>query len=220
MGFFDSWETHDTGAAPRFEGYNDRLANFAPKTVYKPDKKFLKRMEAGGDVSSEGWLNSIRQVAAAQRRDIGDRFMYGQNALLESTGGEQANLVNRARELAMTENQEQEGENITNAMTARAEEARGAVRQGKQLRQSMMLEGLRSAAGNELDYYRSRYQPVQKQGWLSKIGQVAGLVGQVGSVAMGLPGMPKAGGGSLPVNPSYSVGNLPPLPSYNPGRGS
>src|SRR5688572_4495678 len=107
MGWFTSMmggpDKMQNVADPTFERYNSQLAGFDPGlgAAGKQYKQILKKLGRGDDVSSYGQFNSIRQHGAAERQGIDESYGVGANALAMSTGGPQASLLTRMKEMAM-----------------------------------------------------------------------------------------------------------------------
>lgn len=182
---------------PRFEEYNSRLANTDPGlgAYGKWGKGLLKKFGRGDDVSSYGEMNSVRQQGAANRREVEDSYGTGGNALLAQTGSDQAPLLQRMKEMALDREREREGMALVGAQSDLQRQAGGAYEGARQFRAGQNMQGLSQAADNQLSYTQYLNRPVQKQGWLSKLGQIAGVAGSFA----GLPGIGGMGGGGLPA---------------------
>lgn len=178
MGFFSSWDVKDKGSNPYLEQLIGNLANFSPGGGMgrKLDRQFLRKFSAGGDVSDYGQLASVRQLHAGQARSIADEYTSGANQLVANAGGEQANLLQRQKEIALEHNRESEGMESQQALTSLYDSANERLQRYRQGDKQMQLGAMQGAANAQGDYYNSRYNLVQNQGWGN---QLAGIIGSV-----------------------------------------
>ena len=129
-------------------------------------KQLLNRLGEGEDVSSFGEFNTIRQAHAANRRDIGDNYLYGGNALIANAGGEQANILNRMKQTAIDRDYEREGMETGAALGDLRGEAAAGFQNAFDSKQNRILQQQGLALGNRLGYYGQRNQPyLAKSGW-------------------------------------------------------
>ena len=125
-----------------------RVGNFDPKMDYasKMSKQFLRRMNAGGDISSEPMFNTLAQGHAVNDRAIDMDYMTGANALISSVPGEQANLANRMRELAKEKERERYGMSLVGALGDARGQASDTLQRGFQFRQGTRFNAASEAA--------------------------------------------------------------------------
>lgn len=129
-------------------------------------KQLLKRLGQGQDVSSFGEFNTIGQQHAANRRDIGDSYLYGGNALIANAGGEQANIMNRMRDTAIAKDYERQGMETTAALSDLRSEAAGGLQNAFDAKQNRILQQEGMALGNRLGYYQAQHPSyLKKSGW-------------------------------------------------------
>lgn len=189
MGFFDSYDVKDKGANPYLEQLIGNLANFSPGGGMgrKLDRQFLRKFSAGGDVSDYGQLASLRQMHAGQARSINDEYTSGANQLVANAGGEQANLLQRQKEIALEHNRESEGMETGQALTSLYDSANERLQRYRQGDKQMQLSAMQGAAGNQLGYYNSRYNLVKNNGWFNQLAQGIGNLAQgAGALAGGM----------------------------------
>jgi hypothetical protein len=172
---------------PKFEEYNDRLGNYDPGLGFagKYYKGLMKRIGRGDDVSSFGELESERQRAATERRGIEEDYGSGALQLEQAAGSAQAPLIQRMKEMGLDRASERHGMNLQRGYTDLRREAAGGYEDARRARIGAELNALGQATDNQLNYTQYRNRPEQKQGWLSRLNQVAG-------VAAGFAGLPKA----------------------------
>ena len=161
------------------EGQISDLANYDPGLGFygKWAKSTLKRIGRGDDVSSYGDFNVLRQNQAAEERSIGEDYMKGQNALISQAGGEQANLLQRAKEIALEKARERHGMQMVGALTNLQQTAGGAYEGARGQRINAELGAKQSALSGRLGYYGQRYRLVQDPGMLNTLANVAGGAG-------------------------------------------
>lgn len=191
MGFFSSVDKKDMGADPYLQQLIGNLANFSPGGGLgrKLDRQFLRRFSSGGDVSGYGQLAPIRQLHAGQARAINDEYTSGANQLVANAGGEQANLLQRQKEIALEHNRESEGMESQQALTSLYDSANQRLQSFRQGDKQMQLSAMQGAAGNQLGYYNSRYKLVNSPGWFNQLtGGIADLSGGARNLAAGFGG--------------------------------
>jgi hypothetical protein len=181
---FGGTETKTMPGDPTLEDWQNKMFNFDPGLGFagKQAKKTLRALNSGEDVSSLGYFNSIAQRHASNRRDIGDSYGYGGNALLASSGGEQANILNRMRDTALQRDREAQGNETVDALANLRDSATNTFENARQTRLNSSLSGMNSALGNRLGYWQNRYRQVQTPGIL---GTLAGLAQGAGSFMTG-----------------------------------
>lgn len=179
---------------PKFEEYNDALGNYDPGlgAAGKYYKGLMKRIGRGDDISSFGELESERQRAATERQGIEDDYGTGALQLEQSAGSAQAPLIQRMKEMSLDRSSQRNAENLQRGYTDLRREATSGYQGARQSRINAELTGKQAAAGNELGYAQYRNRPEQKQGWLSRLNQIAQTAGSFA----GFPSVFKSGGGS------------------------
>ena len=143
----------------------------------KYNKKLLKRMEGGEDVSGYGEFNVLRQNQAADEQGIKEDYMTGANALISQAGGEQSNLLQRAKDIALEKSRQQHGMNMVSALTNLREGAGSAFEGARQFRVNSERAREQARIGTRLGYYGQRYKLVQDPGLMNTISQGAGTAG-------------------------------------------
>lgn len=166
---------------PTLEGWMGDLYNTPLGFLGKRAKGTLKRLDRGDDVSSMGYFNSIAQRHAANRRDIGDNYGYGGNALIAGAGGEQANILNRMRDTALSRDYERQGNETVDAVANLRDSATGTLENA----QNRVANNQQAAIGARGNYWQNRYVPYQREGFLDKFGKVAGIIGNLAGGAGG-----------------------------------
>lgn len=156
---------------PNLEGYIGSIFGFAPSGLGgQRANQIIKKIDSGEDVSSLGALNTIRQAGAAERQGIESDYMTGANALIAQTGGPQAALSQRMKEIALDRQREREGRNLTEGTTALREQAVEQKFRAKALNNQLRLQAMLGAAGLQGNYYANRYYTKQSGGLLSGLG--------------------------------------------------
>lgn len=188
---------------PGIDQYLDPISSFRPGLgpQGKADKKFMRNVRSGADISSYGQFNTIRQQGAAQRAGIDMDYMTGANALIAGAGGEQANLANRMRELAMEKQRQQEGMLLTGALADETGAAAGRLQNAYQFKSGLDLDARRAALQGKLG--GGTWE--QTGGWGSQLLNSA-VSGAAGALTGGLGG----GAGAL-------FGGAKKLPSWGSG---
>lgn len=198
MGFFSGIERKDMGANPALEALIGRLGNFSPGGGMgaRLDKRLLNSISSGQDVSSIGNFNPIRQLHAAQAQSIGDEYTSGDNALIASTGGEQANLLQRQKEIALERNRQSEGMETAQASSDLYNSTNDRFQSNRLARKGMQLNAMQGATGAQGNYYANRYKLVNSPGWGQQLtGMFADLTGGARNLAAGFGGSGGGGGG-------------------------
>lgn len=155
-------------ADPTLENWLSQLYNQPQNIGYagKQAKRTLRSIDRGDDISSLGYFNSIAQQHAANRRDIGDNYLYGGNALLAGAGGEQANILNRMRDTALARDYERQGMENTNALSDLRMQTANQFQNAYDSANQRQLQQQQGAISGRLGYYGHRYQPyTAKSGW-------------------------------------------------------
>lgn len=167
---------------PQLTGWQTDMYNFDPGLGYagKRDKQILKSLDRGDDVSSLGELNSISQSHAANRRDIGDNYMYGANALVAGSGGEQANILNRQKQNALDTDYERMGQEYTQGVTNLRGQAESGFANARNTRISAELAAKQAAMGSRQAYNSQQYSWLQNRGLFPTL---AGLAASAGTAA-------------------------------------
>jgi hypothetical protein len=161
---------------PVLEGWLGGLYNTPLGFAGRQAKSTLKDLNSGKDVSSMGYFNSIAQRHASNRRDIGDNYLYGGNALLANNGGgEQANILNRMKDTALAHDYERQGNETVDAVANLRDSATNTFENARNTR----LNAEQAAIQGRSNYWRDRYVPYQKEGFLDKFGKVAGIIGNL-----------------------------------------
>lgn len=187
---FGGTEIKEMPRDPQFEAYNSALANSDPGlgASGKYYKSILKRLGRGDDVSNFGEFNAIRQAGAAERQGIEEGYMTGANALLAQSGGPQAALLQRAKEMAVDRQREREGRSLVDATTNLSREAAAGFEDARQFRRNLEFQGKNAAAGNQLNYMRYLRQLVQNPGLLNTLSNMAQGAGSFMTGMGALPG--------------------------------
>lgn len=152
----------------------------------KSSKKLLRSLDAGEDVSNIGAFAPLQQDEAADLNSIDMDYMVGANALIGGAGGDQANLMNRMRDLAKERRRQDTGRQMVAMIPALRGQAMDTIERGMSRRQGMELDkyGLLSRL-NSMQYDRRR-----QGGILDDI--IKGAVGGLSTWGMGF--LPKPGG--------------------------
>lgn len=174
---------------PRLEGMQNQMFN-QNQNLGKSGKYFknlMGRMSAGDDVSSFGEFNTIGQQHAANRRDIGDSYLYGGNALLAGSG-EQANILNRMRDTAVAKDYERQGMETNSALSQLRNDATQGYQNAFDAKQNRQLQQQGTALGSAGNYYSSRYQLGSQGGLLPALAGMASSAAGMGFKPFGKPG--------------------------------
>lgn len=118
--------------------------NFGLGKAGKFAKKNLAALNRGDDVSNIGAFSPLRQAQAADIADIDMDYMSGANALIGAQGGDQANQLNRMRDLATERRREQGGRDMVNAMSDLRSQETNTLQNAQAMRQQgrMWQQGL------------------------------------------------------------------------------
>jgi hypothetical protein len=176
-------------ADPRLEGMQNQMFNQTMPLgkAGKYWKNLMGRISAGDDTSSFGEFNNISQQHAANRRDIGDSYLYGGNALISSAGGESANILNRMRDTAMAKDYERQGAETGSALSQLRNDATQGFQNAFDARQNRQLQSQSAGLGSAGNYYGQRYQLGQQNGILPALMGMAGAASGMGYKPFGKP---------------------------------
>lgn len=166
---------------PRLEGmlnglYNTKISGGAGARY---DKRLLGDITSGNDVSSMGIFNTLRQQYGSQREGINRGYGEGGNALIMAAGGEQGNLLNRQREIALERNRMSEGMATGAGLSDLYNTTSDRFQSNRLQRKGMELGARQAAAGGQLGYYNSRYRLAQQPGLLNTLANMAQGAGSV-----------------------------------------
>lgn len=167
-------------ADPWLEQRQTDLYNYDPGLGFygRRGKQIGKALARGDDVSDLGELTSIGQMYAAEQRDIGDNFGYGANALIAASGGPQANILERQKQIALDRSNERKGMAYTQGVLRLREQAASDFANARQSRISAELAAKQAAMNNRLGYYGHRYNIVQNKGLFPTLAGMAADAGQ------------------------------------------
>lgn len=166
----------------------------------KADKSIINQM-VGGDYGglAGSLLSPIHDQYATQGREQERNAMMSGNALIAgSQPALMAGLQNESRAKMA------EGEGL--AYGQAIPQLFGQAQQGYQNALNSQTGAQMSALQSALQGRLGANQYITQPGWMDRIGQVAGIAGQIGGLAMGIPGlggMSSGGGGSYGGQGSY-----------------
>jgi hypothetical protein len=162
-------------ADPTMEGWQNQLFNYNPGKGYlgREAKGLLSRLSSGEDVSSEGALSSIAQQHAANRRDISDNASYGANALIAQSGGENANILNRQKEMSLDRDYERQGQEYTQGILGLRDQAASQLEHARDTGIQARLSAMQGALGSRGNYYNSRYRLAEQKGLFPTLSEMA-----------------------------------------------
>ena len=172
---FGGTTTQKMPGDPTLEGWQQDTYNYDPGLGYagKQAKKTLGALSSGQDVSGLGYFSSIAQRHSSNRRDIGDNYLYGGNALLAGAGGENANILNRMRDTALARDYERQGNEMVDATANLRDSATNTFENARQSRINAELNAKNAAMGNRLGYWSNRYRQVQEPGLFNTLANMA-----------------------------------------------
>lgn len=172
---FGGTTTQTMPGDPTLEGWQNKAFNYDPGLGFagKQAKRTLGDLNSGKDVSSLGYFNSIAQRHASNRRDIGDNYLYGGNALIAGAGGEQANILNRMKDTALARDYERQGNETVDAVANLRDSATNTFENARNTRINAEQNAMNSAMGNRLGYWQNRYRQVQEPGLFNTLSNMA-----------------------------------------------
>lgn len=182
MGFLTSlFGGTSLGTKPRdntLEGYIGGVYGFTPHGLGgQRANQIINKIDSGEDVSSLGALNTIRQAGAAERQGIESDYMTGANGLIANTGGSQAAVAQRMKEIAIDRQREREGRDLNEGVTNLRDQAVEQKFRAKALSNQLRLQAMLGAAGLQGNYYANRYYTKQSGGIIPGLGSLAAGAG-------------------------------------------
>lgn len=168
----------------------------------KMDRQLLSQM-ASGDYSgiAGDQLAPIHDQYATQGREQERNAMLGGNAFL---GGSQPALMASLQNDVRKQMSEGEGLAYGQAIPQLWSQASQGYQNALNAQTGAQMQALQGALQGRLGANQYITQP----GWMDRVGQVAGIAGQIGGAAMGIPGLGGGGGGLGATSTPTSLGGM------------